>query len=186
MSVDRNETDMLYVLGTPMNTTAELPDSPRVLRTLQTQKPQFSVVNESLSKTASVPSAMLDVVHQPRASSAEHFHSSRKLSHAGNLGAATPQHSPGKKRSSIKRTSLVRKQSSAMNLSAAVTAHFRRKEDIPKLPASPEKSPKKGFRIGGTSTDLSSDDSQDLLVSRPGTVIQQRKVCGHTLRLQHG
>jgi hypothetical protein len=51
--VEQDETDVLYVTGNSMNLTAELPDSPSILRKLESAK--FSISNEVQSRGTSVP-----------------------------------------------------------------------------------------------------------------------------------
>ncbi|XP_035709866.1 kinase D-interacting substrate of 220 kDa B isoform X2 [Folsomia candida] len=46
--LSQDETDVLYVMGTSSNITAELPDSPSIVRKLSEAEAKFSVVNESL------------------------------------------------------------------------------------------------------------------------------------------
>ena len=188
---DQDETDVLYVTGSAASVTAELPDSPTILRRLESEKALYSVVNESIPRNTSYSSSEM-----PHSSSQ---HPSPTLPHQSHHPVSyqtpsPPHHSPARKRSSIKRTSISRNQSNASNLSPAIATH-RRKEEKPtksSLVRSPEddrkKMPKRpsqaGFRIGSnSSTDVSSDESQTPLVSRSTNASAQiKKVTSSTTK----
>ena len=169
--------------GSAASVTAELPDSPTILRRLESEKALFSVVNESIPRNTSSSSTEM-----PHSSSQ---HPSPTMTHQSHppgsyQNPSPPHHSPARKRSSIKRTSLSRNQSNASNLSPGIGTH-RRKEDKPtrsSLARSPEDDRKKmtkrpsqaGFRIGSnSSTDVSSDESQTPLVNRSTSASAQIK-----------
>jgi len=69
----QDETDVLYVMGTSLNVTAELPDSPSIVRKLEEAEARYAVVNESQNyasrlRNVSSTSAISDPIYVPSTS----------------------------------------------------------------------------------------------------------------------
>lgn len=158
--VNEDETDVLYVTGTPMNLVAELPDSPSILRKLENTK--FSITNENASR--SPPRSRSDgiVIQKDR-----HFQPS----------LAKSLESPGKKQRGVSRNTSVTSLSSPFRRDGST-----KEKGILKSPGlfDNRRVSRKASKAApkDSSSDTSSDESQKALISRvsAATSSHSRKV----------
>ncbi|ODN06135.1 hypothetical protein Ocin01_00561, partial [Orchesella cincta] len=172
----QDETDVLYVMGTSLNVTAELPDSPSVVRKLEEAEARYAVINESQNhasrlRNVSSTSAISDPIYIPSTSGGA-FTSGKN----GRPGSLTQNFSFAG--STMTSTSYPMK-SKSFGAKDFKTSHQHR---------SGKDSPRKSSRSilaqqqpEETSSDASSDESQKPLVMKPlGTDSKQpRKGVSH-------
>lgn len=181
----QDETDVLYVMGTSLNVTAELPDSPSIVRKLEEAEARYAVINETHSphssyatvlRNVSSTSAISDPIAIPSTSTSASGFSPGRNVQSGSLtqnysfaGSTTVSSSYPMKSKSF--------GTKDFKITHVVT-HLRSGKDSPRK-GSKKSTTHQYLQHGESTSDASSDESQKPLVMKPlGLDAKQpRKVC---------
>lgn len=181
----QDETDVLYVMGTSLNVTAELPDSPSVVRKLEEAEARYAVVNESrhshqnyatVLRNVSSTSAISDPIAIPSTSTGIGVYTS--TGNATHPATMTQNFSFSGSTMVSSSYPLKSKSFGAKDFKIThVVTHQRSGKDSPRK-ASKKSITHQYFQQDDSSSDASSDESQKPLVMKPlgADAKQPRKV----------